>query len=407
MNKTKMMLTAAVLGLSMTVGAVVVDKTVATVNGSPILSSDYDKVVAAFEQQYELSQPGITAQPGVKGAIEREVLQKMIEEELLYSAAQKEKTTLKPEEFEVGKLESQATLMGLRLDLVDQAKGPVKSNIKVLDPKTGAEVKDKDLKTRFAALLKEEGLSEKQFEERIRKQMVSRKFVQTTVLSKAAPVSEAAVNELYKDVTAVLEDKKADIEKIKKDKGEAYAQEVGAIAARLRMVTAEQVKLGHIFIAAPSNLSAKELTAKKADADKIKKELDGKKITFTEAVVKYTDDKQALAQTGGDLVLIKGQGPKEIDGPAFSLAVGAVGGPYKTDAGYHIIRIKEKKASEDLVFDKVKNEFAQYLMQQNQQRAVAEYIQSLANLADIKIEKVFSDAPAATPAAAAAPAEAK
>lgn len=388
MNKITLSL-CAVLALALNAGAVIVDESVATVNGAPIFTSDYNKVVAAFEQQYELASPGITKRPEAKAMIEREVLQRLIEEELLYSAAENEKITIKADELALAKLESKATLLGLSGTLVDPAKGPVKNNIKIVDPKNGQEVKEKEINKRFKELLKQEKMTEKQFDEKIKKQLMSRKLVSTVVMPKAAPVTEAEIKALYDDVNKLIKDSKKNADKIKKDKGEAYLQEAAAIAAKLQMVTAEQVRIGHIFISAPSNLSAAEIKAKQTEAANIKREIDNG-LDFAAAVTKYTDDKEGLAKTGGDMILIKGQAPKAIDDLAFKIAIGATAGPAKTDAGFHIIKLKEKRAAETLTFEKVQGEFGQYLAAQHQQQALIDYMKSLAAAADIKITKVFT-----------------
>ena len=66
-------------------------------------------------------------------------------------------------------------------------------------------------------------------------------------------------------------------------------------------------------------------------------------MDFSVAVKKYTEDKNAIA-SGGDMILIKGIAPKAIDDKAFTLAVGKVSDPIKSEVGIHIIKIKEKRA---------------------------------------------------------------
>ena len=130
-------------------------------------------------------------------------------------------------------------------------------------------------------------------------------------------------------------------------------------------------------------------------------------MDFSAAVKKYTEDKAALA-SGGDMILIKGIAPKEVDEAAFSLAVGKVSQPIKTDIGWHIIKIKEKRAEREIGYDDIAQDLAQYVAQQKIQTALAEYVNGLADKADIKVTKTFEvDAQIEAEAAKRASEEAK
>ena len=89
------------------------------------------------------------------------------------------------------------------------------------------------------------------------------------------------------------------------------------------------------------------------------------------------------------MILIKGIAPKEIDAVAFTLAVGKVSAPIKTDVGWHIIKIKEKSAKQEVTYEMLAKDLAQYLAQQKMQLAMMEYINGLADKADIKVTKTF------------------
>ena len=132
----------------------------------------------------------------------------------------------------------------------------------------------------------------------------------------------------------------------------------------------------------PADVKKKEELAKQ-----IKKELDNG-LDFSAAVQKYTEDKAALA-SGGDMILIKGIAPKEIDEKAFTLAVGKVSAPIKTDLGFHIIKVKEKRAERTVEFNDIAQQLGQYIAQQRVQEAMGEYVKGLSDKADIKITKTF------------------
>ena len=63
--------------------------------------------------------------------------------------------------------------------------------------------------------------------------------------------------------------------------------------------------------------------------------------------------------------------------------------PIKTEVGYHIIKIKEKRAARTISYDEIKNDLGQYLVQTRILEAQANYLSGLADKADIKITKEF------------------
>lgn len=77
------------------------------------------------------------------------------------------------------------------------------------------------------------------------------------------------------------------------------------------------------------------------EANKVVSELkDGR--DFGELARRYS--KCPSGKQGGDLGFFsKGQMVKEFEDAAFSLEVGAVSGPVKTQFGYHVIKVTEKK----------------------------------------------------------------
>ena len=183
-------------------------------------------------------------------------------------------------------------------------------------------------------------------------------------------------------------------------------REAQLIAAKLKQLSAEQVRVGHIYLAVTPETSKEDAKKKEELAKQIKKELDGG-MDFSAAVKKYTEDKTALA-SGGDMILIKGIAPKELDQQAFSLAVGKVSEPIKTDIGWHIIKIKEKRSEKEIGYEDISRDLAQYVAQQKIQTALGEYINGLADKADIKVTKTFEvDAAIEAEAAKRAQQEAK
>ena len=359
----------ALLALALTVGvgvqAKVMESSVATVNGRPVLSSEYDSYLSGVVEQYKVAAPQILQQPYAQDVLGREVLKELISKELLYQAADEAKIQVKDSDIEAGINEIKARFM--------------------VDEKTGKE-DPKGADKRFSEALKKQHMSLKTYKEKIKKDIAVRKLVEQRITTTVKPVEEADVKALYSDVETCL---KGNTKKMKalEQKDPARFKEAMAIAAKLKQLTAEQVRIGHIYLAVTKDMKPEEVKAKEETAKKIKKELDGGK-EFSTAVKEYTEDKAALA-SGGDMILIKGIAPKALDQQAFSLPVGEVSAPIKTDVGFHIIKIKEKRAEKQIGYDDIKRDLAQYLAQQKIQTTLAAYIGELYDKADVKITKTF------------------
>lgn len=359
----------ALLALALTVGvgvqAKVMESSVATVNGRPVLSSEYDSYLSGVVEQYKVAAPQILQQPYAQDVLGREVLKELISKELLYQAADEAKIQVKDSDIDAGINEIKARFM--------------------VDEKTGKE-DPKGADKRFSEALKKQHMSLKTYKEKIKKDIAVRKLVEQRITTTVKPVEEADVKALYSDVETCL---KGNTKKMKalEQKDPARFKEAMAIAAKLKQLMAEQVRIGHIYLAVTKDMKPEEVKAKEETAKKIKKELDGGK-EFSTAVKEYTEDKAALA-SGGDMILIKGIAPKALDQQAFSLPVGEVSAPIKTDVGFHIIKIKEKRAEKQIGYDDIKRDLAQYLAQQKIQTTLAAYIGELYDKADVKITKTF------------------
>ncbi|WP_129409993.1 peptidylprolyl isomerase [Marinitoga lauensis] len=93
----------------------------------------------------------------------------------------------------------------------------------------------------------------------------------------------------------------------------------------------EEVKAQHILV------------SDEATANKIMKMIKNKEITFEDAAAKYSKD-TSNATSGGELGWFKHNTMvKEFEDASFNATVGELVGPVKTNYGYHIIRVQDKK----------------------------------------------------------------
>ncbi len=83
-------------------------------------------------------------------------------------------------------------------------------------------------------------------------------------------------------------------------------------------------------------------------------------------------------EKGGDLGFFgKGQMVPEFEQAAFAMAVGDVSEPVKTQFGYHIIKLADKKEARQLKLEEVADKIEQHLLHQAQNQA---YTQKIAEL---------------------------
>ena len=365
----KLFLAVLLAAVGVNLQAKVMESSVATVNGRPILASEYDAYLDGVVEQYQLAAPQFLQQPYAKDILGREVLKELISKELLYQAAEEEKIQVKDSEIDAGVNE-------------------IKTRF-IVDETTG-KPDEKGAEKRFNQALKKQGMSLKAYKNKLSKDIAVRKLMEQKLQATVKPVEEADAKALYANVEAVMKNNTKKIKALEKE-DPAKLKEAQAIAAKLKQLTGEQVRIGHIYLAVTKDMKPEEVKKKEELAKQIKKEIDGG-MDFSEAVKKYTEDKNALA-SGGDMILLKGVAPKAIDSKAFSLAVGKVSDPIKSDIGFHIIKIKEKRAERSISYDDVARDLAQYIAQQRVQLAMAEYIEDLYNKADVKVTIKYESDP--------------
>ena len=358
-------------------GAKVMDSTVATVNGKAILSSDYEKLKQSVTEQYKKNAPQLLQNQENVNKLNKEVLNQMITDELLIQAANEQGIKVKDSE-------------------VAQGINEVKARFSV-DEK-GNKLDQKQVEKAFNDELKKEDLTYKQFESRIKDQIAVRKAVDAIVKAKVKQPTADDTKQLFNDVQLVLKGDKEKYKTLPRERLEVALP----LAAKLNQLTAEQVKISPIFIKADKGLSAAALKDKEKQAKDVRKMIKENKITFLQAIEKYSDDKSALA-TGGELILVRGVMPKEFDDRVFSTPVGEISEPIKTDYGFYVIRVNEKKAKQEITYAQIEKELGQYIAAVRMQQAMVGYLQTLQKKADIKILIKLEDQTPAPKAAPAAP----
>ena len=103
MKKTNSILAALLLAACcVSAQAKVMESSVATVNGKPILASEYDSYLQSVVEQYEATAPQVLERPYAKDILGKEVLRDLVSKELVYQAAEEAKITVKDSELDEG-----------------------------------------------------------------------------------------------------------------------------------------------------------------------------------------------------------------------------------------------------------------------------------------------------------------
>lgn len=369
LNKITAITLAAFLGASL-LNAKVVDSTVATVNGKPILNSEYEKVTQGTLENYKNREPAVLENKDNVTAIKEEVLNQMIIEQLLLQAAKEQNIKVKDSEIN-------ESIVEIKKRFQRDA--------------SGKELTEKEAQKAFNDELKKEGLTYKQFESRIKDQLAVKKMIDSVAREKAKAPTKEQTKQLYDDIRVLMKGEQAEIKKLSKERLELAAP----LAAKLTQLTAEQIKLSPVFVKVDKNATQANWKLKEKEAKDIKKKITSGKVTFIEAIEKFSDDKTPLA-AGGEMILIRGLMPKDFDDKVFNVKVGEVSDPIKTEDGYYVIRVNEKKAKKDFTYKEIEPELARFLAAAEMQKANIEFLNSLKDKAEIKVMVKFEYSQPAT-----------
>lgn len=150
---------------------------------------------------------------------------------------------------------------------------------------------------------------------------------------------------------------------------------------RQRFRASDLYEVAHILLAVPSG-DGPALAAAEGQAATIL-------ATLTEEPHRFGEIAGAVsacpsAASGGNLGQVgRGQTAPEFERAMAALEPGAVCGPVRTRYGLHIIRMAHKIEGTDLPFEAVRERIMAYLAESVTRQAIAQYLQVLADRADI------------------------
>lgn len=360
-NSSKLALALAA-ALAAPAGAALVEDTVATVNGVPILRTEYQKNLDSVIEQYKRTAPQLLADKDAMVQIRRKVLDQMIDDKLFESEAERRRLKIHEREVDAG---------------INEVR---EKNFR-RDPE-GKTLSDEQVDKALNEELKKEGVTPSAFRERIRKQMMIRRVIEEAVKPKVKPPEEDDVKKAFEKIRFIVKGDTTAVAGMPDRDAQAFM----GLGQRVKDLSGERVRVSHILVKSAPKASIVEKNAALKKISELKKQLSADDADFNELAKKNSDDKESF-ERGGDLgFVLRGWMPPEFEKAAFSLPVGEVSDPVETQFGYHLIRVQEKKAAESITFTKLKDDLAQFLFNLNFEKELEKTAQDLRKQAQIEVK---------------------
>lgn len=118
---------------------------------------------------------------------------------------------------------------------------------------------------------------------------------------------------------------------------------------------------------------------------------------FEDVALKYSDDPTVKKNKGNLGLFDRDAVMPEFAAAAFALKTGEVSAPVRTQFGYHLIKVTDRKPAHTDTLDEARPRVTTFLVEQKRQQATARLVQKLRAEAKIEIAEDLRDASAAAP----------
>ena len=209
-------------------------------------------------------------------------------------------------------------------------------------------------KKKFKAALKKAGLTDEQYQEKLKKKHLVKRFITVEVNDKARPTDEE-IKDYY------LQNKK-------------------------KFMRPEARKLTHILISVKPEATAEERKLKKVRAQEV---ID--RINAGEAMsdVAWNHSMGPYRVKGGDMGLVhRGRLYPDLEKEVFQIEPGRLSEIVETIHGYHVFRVEEVKAPEQLSLEDAHDKIQKELTKRNEKQILEDLVASLR--AQARIEKYLN-----------------
>ncbi|MDE2313790.1 MAG: peptidylprolyl isomerase [Elusimicrobia bacterium] len=360
-NSSKVVLAAlAAALLAPAARAMVAEDVIATVNGKPILLSQYERQLSPVMSEWAQTNPQVLQDPDFVAKLRKSALEQMIDDELLYQEALKKKIAIDSHAVDAG---------------IDEIKRRFQT-----DP-DGNPLSAQQAEQAFQDQLKQDGLTYEQFRQRIKKEVAIRKLVDQEIKSTVVPPDPAAVQAYFDKIKAYIVSGSTLAPAGMDDESAAAFMQ---IAQQIKSMSAERVRVSRILIRLAPQASPNEKRRALDAINQIREQLETSTETFAEAAQQNSED-PASAAHGGDIgYIVRGMSPPAFEKAAFSLPVGDISKPILTPDGYNIIQVEDHLAATPPQFSDFKDQLTKAMMNLELQKKLERYVKSLKRTAVIE-----------------------
>lgn len=347
------------LALARGAGAKIMEDTVAVVNGTPILLSEYQKDLSEATDYWNKAMPAAMADPAHVRKLKEGVLEQLIDREILYQEGVKLKIKVRERDIENGVAEIKARFSR---------------------DESGKALTEAETEEAFNRQLKALGMTYAQFRERLSRQIMARKVIDDAVRQRVKPPEEKEARAYFEKARAfIVSGSTAAPKEMSEEEGQAFLE----VSQHIKAMSSERVRVSRILVRFSPNASEAEKKRALRTAQALRqKVLDG--AAFADVAREESEDPESAAR-GGDIgFVVRGVAPPEFEKAAFALPVGDVSQPIETDVGYHVIRVQEKRASEPAAFDRFREDLMRFLVNMGYQRELEVYVKDLKSKAVIE-----------------------
>ena len=347
--------------------------TVAVVQGEQIRADEFRRTYQAQLQSYRSAYGGNMNEALLKQlGIDQQILQQMVDERAALAEADRLGLKVSDEEvaqriYSIPAFQENGTFIGTqRYQQLLASQRP---------PLTTSEFEDNVRRSLAVDKLRESltewvSISDKELEQEYRRRNDK---VKLAIIAFNADRYRPDVTASDAEVTTYFNAHTADFKVPEKRKVKYLLVDVEALRAKVNVppadieraynenieqyTTPEQVRASHILL----KTDGKDDAAVKATAEDVLKQAKAPGADFAALARKYSED-DSNAKNGGDLDFFgKGRMVPEFDRVAFSMEPGQISDLVKTEYGYHIIKLTDKKAGGTKKLDEVRQQIVDQL----------------------------------------------
>ena len=339
---------------------ILVEDSVATVNGAAIMLSEYQKNMASTIAYLRRTTPAALADDSVMRKVRESTLEELITRELLVQTGKRAQLTVSERD-------------------IDDAVQEIKDRFKQ-DAETGRALDDAQAEKAFDEKLKADGVDYAQYRQSLTNDIMARKVIARNVLEKAVPPGDTETRAFFDKIKAYLASKST---AAPAGTNEEDAAALRQAALQVKALSSDGVRVERILVRVSAPPSENELKRALKTAQALKKRLDDGE-NFEKLAREESEDPESAAR-GGDIgYIVRGISEPALEKATFPLPVGQASDPILTEIGYNIVRVTEKRAAKAPVYDRFKDDLKTFLGGIAQKKNLIAYLKELHDKAVIE-----------------------